>query len=194
MFRRFRAFEVPRTYAFKDPDTGFLYNAKTLNELYTSIIAYRVQNKLDFIEELPLVVENYICGLPENCNKCIHNEKLHRSLFMYIKGGIALLRNMAFKRYATQEEADKRGLQCISCEYNTFPDKSAFVAWADEVTIQQVGDRKSIHDRELGNCSVCTCVLKSKVFFDGKLDEFNAEETKKMRGVSCWQLKLSGQV
>lgn len=193
MFRRFKAFEASPIYQFKDPDTGFIQKAASLTELYKNIIMYRLQNNLEAIESLREVVENYLCGLPENCNKCQENVEIERSFSQYIKGGIALLKNMAFNRFVTQDVAEKRALQCTQCKFNVFPDRGPFLKWADEIAVSQVGERKTSYDNELGNCEVCTCVLKSKVFYDGKLDKFSDEEVVKMKSVSCWQLQLSGQ-
>jgi hypothetical protein len=193
MLRRFRPFEASPIYQFKDPDTGHLYKEPSLKQLYTAIITYRIQNRLDAIEHLKEVVENYLCGLPENCNKCQPNEQLHRSMYTYIKGGVALLKNMFFQKFVTQTEAEKRAEQCVTCEYNVFPDKGPFMAWADEIAISQVGERKCSKDKYLGSCAVCTCVLKSKVHFDGTLEKFPEEELVKLKSVKCWQLKLSGQ-
>lgn len=193
MLRQFKPFEASASYEFKDPDTGHIYREKSLRELYTAIASYRIQNRLDAIEYLKEVVENYMCCMPENCNKCRMVQNLERSLHAYIKGGVALLKNMMYRKYATQAVAETRALQCKDCVHNVFPDKGPFMSWADDIAISQVGDRKVSIEKELGSCEVCTCVLKSKVHFDGTLDKFTPEETAKLKAVKCWQLKLSGQ-
>lgn len=192
IFRKFKPFESSGTVEFKDPDTGYVHKGKNLNELYVGIIRYRVQNELDPIENLNEVVENYLCGLPENCNKC-HGVELHRSLYQYIKGGVALLKNMYFQKFAPQSVAEERGRQCVKCVHNVFPDKDMFMGWADDFAIMQVGENKVSMHNELASCEVCTCSLRSKVFFDGELDKFKEDEVAKMKAVNCWQLKLSKQ-
>lgn len=191
--RQFKPFEASSILEFKDPDTGRIFRANTLKELYTEIINYRAQNNLEHIEYLREVVENYLCGLPDNCNKCKEREQLSRSIGQYIKGGITLLKNMAYRQFSTQEEAEKRAKQCVKCEFNIFPDKGPFLKWSDDIAIQQVGERKSSMHEELGSCKVCTCTLKSKVFFKGTLPAFTDDELKELRKVNCWQLALSGQ-
>ena len=191
--RRFKAFEASPTIEFKDPDTGYMFRANNLKNLYVDIIKYRAQNNLEPVEYLREVVENYLCGLPENCNKCQENDKLSRSISQYVRGGIALLKNMAYPRFVTQAVAEERAEQCIKCPNNIFPDKGPFLAWSDEIAIQQVGERKSVHHEDLGSCKVCTCTLKSKVFFGGALSEFPSEELVELKKVNCWQLKITGQ-
>lgn len=192
MFRRFKAFEASAVLQFKDPDTGMVYKADNLTELYKRIILYRQQNNLAPIEFLRETVENYICTMPMNANKC-QGVDMPRSVMTYVKGGIQLFKNLLFKKYATQEIAEKRAAQCSKCEFNVFPDKGPFMAWADQIAIQCVGDRKVSVNDQLGNCDVCTCNLRSKVFFQGKLDPFTDEQLVKLRKVKCWQPELAGQ-
>lgn len=191
-FRKFKAFTASASIEFKDPDTGHMFKAKTLSELYRNILMYRVQNNLEMIEYLPQVVENYQCSLPCNTGRC-ESASLERSISQYIRGGIALLHNMAFKKFASQEEAEARASQCVQCPNNVFPDKGAFMAWADDIAIQQVGERRTTRHNELGNCAACSCPLRSKVFIGGPLPAFPEEEVKEMRKVGCWQLRLTGQ-
>lgn len=189
MFKKFKPFEAPSSIEFKDPDTGHIYKSKTYAGLYKDIIQYRAQNNLEQIENLKETVENYICTLPENCNKCTGVE-LHRSFYQYIKGGVALVKNIAFRQFASLEVAEKRALQCVSCENNVFPDKDNFLAWSDNIAIMQVGERRSsLHDK-LGNCAVCSCPLKSKVFVDGVLPAPTKEEEEGFKKVNCWQLGI----
>lgn len=192
MFRKFRAFEASPTIEFRDPDTGHIYKAQTLTELYKNIVMYRLQNKLEPIELLRETVETYLCSLPENANKC-QGVEMQRSVMTYVKGGVQLFKNLVFRKYASQAVAEQRAQQCEKCEFNVFPDKKHFMKFADNLAIMQVGERKTSNADKLGNCEVCTCVLKSKVFFAGKLDKFTDEEVVKLKSVKCWQLKLSGQ-
>jgi len=193
MFLRFKPFEASWTFQFKDPDTAFTYHSHNLTELYRRIILYRQQNNLEMIEELPQVVENYLCGLPENVGKCQENIELDRKFTAYVKGGVSLLKNMLFGLYAKREVAEKRALQCVSCPNNVFPDKGAFLKWSDDIAIAQVGERKVTVHEQLGSCKVCSCPLRSKVFFEGKIAPFPEEELVELKKVSCWQLSLSGQ-
>jgi len=192
LLRRFRPFEASRVFTFKDPDSGRTFTEKSMLELTKAVTSYRKQNRYEEIEQLSLVIENYLCGLPENFHKCQAVE-LHRSFMGYVKGGIHLIKNLAFKRFCSPEEAEKRAAQCVKCPLNFFPDKTGFLKWSDAVAIREVGQRKtSVHDK-LGSCAGCGCPLKSKVFCEGPLKAFTAEEVAKMKPVKCWQLKLSGQ-
>lgn len=191
--RRFRAFEAPDHYEFKDPDSGILYTGKTVPEVVDRINKYRAQNLLEPLEQLPAVITEYTCGLPENCNKCEKNKDLTRSIFTYVKGGILLAKNAYFKVFVNQEEAEKRGQQCLGCVHNVFPDKGPFLKYTDDIAIKQVGDREVSMAKDLGNCAACTCVLKSKVFLGGSLPKFPEDQLQKMKAVKCWQLKLSQQ-
>lgn len=193
MFLKLKPFQAFSRFEFKDPDTRMLHKAPDLSNLYNLIIRYRAQNNLPPLEALNHVVENYLCSLPENCYKCQENEEVDRKFSAYIRGGVALLKNMFFRRFASQEVAETRAAQCVKCPYNVFPDKGPFLQWADDIAIAQVGDRKVSVTDKLGNCAVCSCVIKSKVFYDGKLDKFPDDQLVKMKSVSCWQLPLAGQ-
>lgn len=189
MFKKLKPFEAFSIAQFKDPDTGHIYQADKIQQLYVDIIQYRVQNNLESLENLPDVVENYMCGLPENCNKC-NGAELHRTLYQYVKGGVALLKNLYFQKFVTQDVAEKRAMQCQRCEFNVFPDKGPFLGFADDLAIMQVGERKVSEPDKLGSCEVCSCSLRSKVFFDGVLPKATEEEAQKFRKVSCWQIGL----
>lgn len=186
IFKKFKPFTGPVEYKFVDPDTKYLYKAPDKNELLYRIVAYRRQNELEPIDNLDYVVDNYLCGLPENFGSC-QDHHLDRHLMGYIRGGLALLKNMLYKKYVTQEMADYRGSICVGCPLNVFPDKKGFLKWSDKMAEAAVGDRKSIHHENLGNCEVCSCVLKAKVFYGDNItlpeDEYNALPE------FCWQRK-----
>lgn len=176
-------------YEFKDPDTGYKYSGSTMQQLMHRIIAYRVQNKLPLIDELSSVVENYLCQHPLNTGMCQENKILARGFMGYLKGGIALLINMAYNKFASQDEADSRSEICAKCPHNVFPDKGAFIQWADEVAEKSVGKRKSKYHELLGNCEICSCTLRAKVFYAGKID-LPKDQIEKMIKVNCWQPPL----
>lgn len=192
MLRKFRAFEATDRCEFRDPDSGYIHRGKNLQELYRNIISYREQNRLEAIDHLDQVVENYLCGLPENCNRC-EAVPLKRGFYSYIRGGIALVKRVVFQKFVTQEVAEARARQCVGCKFNYFPDRGPFISWIDDVAVQTVGERKVSLHNELAECQVCLCPLRSKVFFDGKLPKFTEEQLVKLREVNCWQIPLAGQ-
>src|SRR5690348_12853772 len=148
MFKKFRAFEVPAYWVFTDPDTGYSFSGKDKPSLIKDIVNYRFQNNLEPIERLDLVLDNYLCGLPENNHKCTGYE-LDRKFSQYIKGGLALLKNLAFKRFATQAEAERRSKICEKCPYNIFPDKGPFIKWSDDIAVSCVGEKKTENYQKL---------------------------------------------
>ena len=170
---------------FQDPDTGHKYQGRTRQELVSRIVAYRAQNQLEPIEELPRVLENYWCGLPENCGSCNQNDTLERGLLATIKGGITLLANVALKKFVTQEVADSRGEVCLKCPHNTFPDKDRFQDWSDNLALHSIGERRSKHHSELGNCDLCSCPLRVKVWngMGSKIDK------PALYPHFCWQIR-----
>lgn len=195
MLQKFRAFEAPIKYDFKDPDTGLLFQASSEQELTSQIIAYRAQNNLEPIDGLHIVLENYWCQQAQNAGKCQNcTEEITRGFTTYIKGGIALLKTMMFKRFASQEVAEARAKQCSTCRYNVAIEKTdAFFKWSNDIAIQCVGQRKTSLDDKIYVCAVCTCVLKSKVHIQQPLDPFTPKQVERMKSVNCWQLSLSGQ-
>lgn len=157
--------------------------------LIDRITTYRKVNNLEPIEHLSFVLESYWCGLPENAGNCESIKELPRGLLGYIRGGIAYLTTMAYKSMVGQEEADKRSEQCASCKYNFFPDRKGFVRWSDEIAESSTLGRKSKKHDELGNCALCSCPLRAKVFYNGTV---KIEESWKagMQEVGCWQLRM----
>lgn len=185
---KFKAFKATKSFIFKDPDTGYEFNHPTRRALVRHIVQYRAQNALEQIENLDAVLENYWCSLPENCGSC-EDAPLKRGFLQYLKGGIALVKSMAYKEYASQKEADRRAEICIKCPYNVFPDKNAFVRWSDGLALEVIGNRRAVRHNELGNCSVCSCPLRVKVWFMGN-PELSPSEIQQMKAVNCWQPDL----
>jgi hypothetical protein len=180
------AFAAPARFVFVDPDTKYQYEAATKEKLVAHIRGYREQNRLKPIESLDIILENYWCGLPENMGKCENLPKLKRGLLQYVKGGVALIENILMKKMVSPVEADARAKICTGCPHNIFPDKSAFVQWSDEIAEASTGGlRTELHDK-LGNCEVCSCTLKAKVWFGGSL-RLKPKEREMMKAVGCWQ-------
>lgn len=181
----FGPFKTTADWEFKDPDTGYEYKAKTKKELLQKILGYRTQNKLKVLVGLGAVVENYNCLKKGNEGKCIPNTKLERSWVATVRGGVALLANIFREKTVTQAEADKRSEICFRCPHNTFPDKGPFIKWADEIAVGAVGDKKSARHKDLGNCGLCSCPLRAKVWFEPPFK--NAPEVDKKFPKFCWQ-------
>ena len=189
---KFKPFEATTIFQFQDPDTGRVHTAKDKKELVQLIVSYRAQNQLEPIENLDIVLEHYLCTLPQNCGKCCFRDRLKRGFFTYLKGGIMLVKNYWYKETVTPEEAEERAKQCAACPLNVFPDKGPFVRFADEIAMSSVGTKRTTQYERLGNCAACTCVLNAKVWFKGKLS-LTPEEKILMEGVRCWQLKLESE-
>lgn len=175
---------------FKDPDTGYDYQGSSMEDLQDRITRYREQNNLEQLDALHLVIENYMCLLPENVGACEVNRKVHRSIRQYLKGGIAIAKNLLYNKVVSQKAADTRSFQCARCPNNTFPDRSNFVRWSDDIAEAAVGVKKSLYHNQLGNCAVCSCPLRAKVWFGGDI-RLSEEEKTEMAKVDCWQVKLS---
>lgn len=153
------------------------------------INSYRKQNNLEKIEHLGFVLESYWCTLPENFGKCVNVETPPRGTWGYLKGGIALLKTMLYKSFAHQQVADERSRQCSTCKYNVFPDKGEFVRWSNKIAEASTEGRRSVAHEELGQCAVCSCPLRAKVFYNEPI-EIEEEWEAPMKEVDCWQLKV----
>lgn len=191
VFFRFKQFQHPVVYLFKDPDTGYEYKEDTLSALYNRIIGYRQQNELKPIEELELVVENYLCRLPCHNGMCTTRE-LKRSIYGYIRGGVSLLTNLFYgeENMVSQKTADARAEICVKCPLNVFPDKKGFLKWSDRIAEASTNGKRSAYHNLLGNCEGCSCTLKAKVFLNGQMN-LNKLDAMKMLEANpkCWQLK-----
>lgn len=187
---KFKPLEAPDRYFFVDPDTGRRFQAYTKDAIVKQIVSYRAQNELEPLEYLGVVIDAYMCSLPEFKHKCEQSEPFSRDFFGYIQGGIALIKNVFYgdKHMVNQIVADSRADQCVKCKFNVFPDKGPFLKWSDNIAEASTHGRKSRHYNDLGNCEVCSCPLKAKVWYKGSSD-FCEEEVKKFKEVNCWQLK-----
>jgi hypothetical protein len=192
LFKKFKVLYNPQTVKFPDPDTGRVFTGKTIGDVASQIKGYREQNDLDELEYLPQVIENYLCYLPEYRGQCEPLKNPKRSVMQYVHGGIALLKNIAYRDFESQEVADQRSEICAACPHNEFPDRTHFPKWADEIANLSVGDRKSKRHADLGVCGICSCPLRPKVFFKGKLklDPKQLEQMKALTNPRCWQPDL----
>lgn len=190
MLLRFKPFTTAHHWSFKDPDTKYHYKANNKEELIKAIRGYRQQNELEPLEELDAIVEDYLCKKPENMGQCI-NGRLKRGFMTYVKGGMRLVKNVVYPSTVTPEEANRRADICAKCPHNVFPDKDMFVKWSDDIWSAAVGSRSkrvTKHD-ELGNCAICTCPLRAKVWFNGDI-ELSQAQIQEMKKVQCWQPPL----
>lgn len=189
MLRKFSIMNSPSDWHFKNPEDSFIIRGKDLAETARKVRMYRSQNEQEPLEFLESVIENYLCMLPANKGSCEKMPPLKRGLYTTLKAGVLLVKQMMYNSFTSQEVADSRALICTKCSFNVFPDKTKFVKWADDIAAQTVGDRKSAHHDELGNCEGCTCLLRSKVFYDGKIKlKLLAETRMRKANINCWQL------
>ena len=192
---QFKPFHAPHVYTFKDPDTGQVFTADSRSALVQRIVNYRAQNSLPEIERFDAVLENYLCSLPVHRGACRPAPPLQRGWVQTIKGGIALLKNLYYgdSNMVTQEEADRRSLLCSKCPNNNFPDKGPFIKWSDEIAMHSVGERRSSCHSSLGNCTVCSCPLRAKVWYAGPFSVSPEERSKMLTALPpsegrCWQI------
>lgn len=193
MLLELKPFAAFKEYYFKDPDTGRRFTGSTLQELCTKIRSYRSQNELEELEYLESVIQHFLCTRPENLGACTKTKTpLKRNIMQYLKGGAVLLKNMLYKEYVTQDEADRRADICIGCSLNQFPDREGFLVWSDRIALATIGDRKSRHHSELGNCAGCSCPLRTKVWYGGEIKlEAKEKEVMSRANPQCWQTKIS---
>lgn len=115
--------------------------------------------------------------------------KLERGFWGYLKGGVALLKAVALGKMVLQEEAEGRALLCVGCPFNQPYEKTSVQRATDKLMEAAVEGRRrpvAVHN-QLGNCGVCSCCLKFKVFAKGPFDLSDAEKVQ-MKSVGCWQV------
>jgi hypothetical protein len=187
-FLQFNKFNAPRTFKFKDPDVrNKTYVGVSYEDLYRKIRGYRSQNELPEIPYLETVVEHYLCNLPEHIGSCRPRPPLKRGLIPTIKGGIALIANLMYSKFVPQETADARSYVCFTCPKNVFPDKGKFIQWSDDIAEMSVGSRKAKYHEGLGNCGVCSCPMRAKVWYTGPF-KFPKKQLEEFPDF-CWQKK-----
>lgn len=186
---KFISFQGPSSLYFKDPDTGQEFKAHTKPELVKLIRNYRAQNNLEEIDYLSLALDDYLCRQSENAGKCAEIN-LKRGFFEYVSGGMALLKNVFYgsKNMVDQVTAEERASVCVKCPYNTIPAEEGFEAYTNRLAEAMTGGRKvSVHG-DLGECAVCFCCMRAKVFSKGPF-KLSEEDRGKMAEVGCWQVK-----
>jgi hypothetical protein len=188
MILKFKPFQGPIQYNFVDPDTGYQYVEQSKKDLISRITNYRSQNKLEPIEFIDEVLENYWCQQPENVGRCVER-KMKLGILPMIRGGVAVLKNFMYSSFVSQEEAEKRAAQCAGCKYNVIPENAGVKRWLDMIALNSVGERKTSQYSKLGTCNVCSCPLNMKVFYAGTLEP-TKEEIEKYEEVGCWQKEL----
>lgn len=189
MIYKFKPFQGPHQYVFRDPDTGYKYKEPNKKQLISRIQAYRSQNGLSEIDFIEDVLENYWCSLPENVGRC-EGKKLQIGVLPMLKAGIVVLKNFLYDSVVKQEVAEKRALQCVGCKYNRMPENEGVKAWLDLIAINSVRKHKTSQYDKLGTCGVCECALNMKVFYNGKIDVPTKTQMEKYDEVDCWQKEI----
>lgn len=187
MFFKFAPGLGPRTWRFRDPTTCFSFHANSLNDICKHIREYRKQNELEELQFLETVVENYNCKLKDNIGACTQREPFKRGIFQSVRGGVSLLESLLYNKMVSQEVADSRAAVCKDCPKNIFPDKGPFIKWADKLAEASTGGKKVKDYDSLGNCEVCTCCMKAKVWYTGPF-KFKKEQMDEFPDF-CWQKK-----
>jgi len=186
---KFKPFKTSNIWTFRDPDTERVHRASTREALIRLIVSYRAQNGYSEIENLDLVLENYLCTLPQNQGKCRSYFPIQRGLIASLKAGITLLKNLAYKSYAPQSLADSRSEVCVTCPKNQKPDTSRrFIKWTDSIATATIGARRSKEHDNLWNCEVCSCPMRTKVWLPTKDLELKEKELREFPDF-CWQKK-----
>lgn len=190
MFKKFKPFAGSKVFEFKDPDTGRQFKGSNVPDLLKQVRGYREQNRFEEIEYLPEVIENYLCSLPVNAGACQQLKTFKRGVIATMRGGIGVLKNLAYKSFATQEVADARSEVCAKCPKNAFPDRDKFIKWSDDIAEMSVGNRRSKNHDLLGICDVCSCPMRAKVFIKGTI-ALTQEQLDEMKTLGCWQPEFS---
>lgn len=181
---KFKPFQGPAQFVFKDPDSGTVFKEDSKKLLIDRIRAYRFQNGYEEIEFLGDVLENYWCSLPENVGRC-QNRLLERGLLPSLKAGLVLIKNYVYGSYVSAKESARRASICIQCPHNILSEDKGLIAWQDSIAYHSLKDHKTPFDKKLGTCEVCSCPLKAKVHLGGNLGL--KEEVRKKLPDYCWQ-------
>ncbi len=187
MLKKFAPFRVPQSWYFLNPENRWRIEGKSLQDLASKVRLYRAQNEFSELDYLEAVIEHYLCTRRENIGACEDRGPLKRGLIAAIKGGVVVLKNLMYNSFASEELANERAEICVKCPHNVFPDKGPFIEWSDRLAENSVGDRKTRSHDLLGNCAICSCPLRCKVFFNGKI-ELKSDELDQMPEY-CWQKK-----
>lgn len=169
-----RAPVVP--WHFRDSVTGFEFSEKyeTREQLVAHIIRYRDMNRLEPMEHIEEILEDFICrqpGMDTYVEEYEIPDTERRSLAQYLSGAAAFVRT-AKKRFSreeslvSQEKADSRALTCLNCPHNApTPNKTGMEQMTDNWMMTLTKESSTRYDGALKECQKCGgCPLKAKVW------------------------------
>lgn len=189
-------------WKFYDPITTITFGPKaTALELIEEVQAARTARSLDVIKNVMQAILNYMAELPEN--KFLFTQiDTSRKFSVYAHGAKHAGEIFGEKKWVDSYIATERARVCLNCPYN---DDEMRINSADRIIdnriAQMVGNRHTAYDKGLHRCRLCTCPLKTKVWFSKEVVWNTLEESvkaklprgvnivgKDFQPVTCWML------
>jgi hypothetical protein len=90
----------------------------------------------------------------------------------------------------SEGEANRRAAICAGCPYNTGPlhNQAWLAGWAGGLMRQRVGDLRTTEDAQIGQCSICTCELRTAVWITAEdLRATSGTEFLSQLPAHCWK-------
>lgn len=182
---------------YRVPETGVQFTCRTgMKELLPKIRQHYDANKLTVPENLPELVEHFICVHVDESfceGESLPGEPKRKKRLGFFD--IMKFTEVLFKRYSVspdkffvkQDVADSRAQTCMKCNQNLLgicTSCTGLKEWAAKL----VANRKTKYDSCIGVCSVCGCVLSSKIHVGVEyLGE--TEESLSEAPAECWVKK-----
>ena len=134
---------------------------------------------------------------------CPVEAQISRNFKQYVSGGIAYIKLLTQKeedKFVSEEEAQRRADICLKCQFNRKNYGHNFAHYyTDKLMSRSVGNRRVKNWQNLYTCMCCSCILNSKVWFNGKIvgGSLLRDDIEKMKGakdysnnpLTCWQLE-----
>lgn len=170
---RNRLVTPPGGWRYVDADTGFSFDAHypSLRDLLNHVRTYREMNKLPRVSQHE--VEAWLCSQPDMKRYC-HDPAPRRTAKQYLSGAKAAARialGSSEETFCSQKEAEARASLCVNCPHNRGSSNSLLRKASDKYVKSVVGPRRTSLDSRLYTCTVCSCVLASKVHISQKIVE-----------------------
>jgi hypothetical protein len=182
---------VGGSWFYTVPETGLqIEDRMSLAGVVAKVQAHYAANSLPAPENLPAIIEDYICSrMPSGV--CSGGSPNVRSLdFFSVLGATELLVQRIVKGsgiYVTKEEAARRASICATCPNNL--QHMCTTCNGLRTTFQKlVANRTTPFDPKLGVCSACGCGLHAKVHIDKKYLPPMPEDARHTVPKTCWAL------
>lgn len=189
----------PGGWVYTEPSTGITFQHYSHNEWLNKIREHRLANEIPITADWKEELEDELCRnnpdwFPTICRRIGAKSGPRRLSFAATMSFLQMLGKWVAggAPYVDQQEAEERAAICSTCPHNVH---SEFGCGACETQIRNIistigGHRSTSLDDKLFSCGICSCQLKSSVWFPVELQKSNLtnEMVAEFKAIDyCWK-------